>query len=225
MDVALLSVRLPAPRGPLAQDRRCLREAGRAFGQDGWTCALPWRDPESPAHSPASRPSRGACRGPLSVVHICQTSDAPDAGRASASWGPWLGAPLTRLPGSAPALRLLQTQGRLLHHSLGPLGNCVCAQTLTPHTDGARGPGHGTRRSEGCPRKLGVSCGARSSGRWLGSRLTSPARCRRRRGALHLEELCLQSLTRRRGHGRGCPDRRACPRPVPAETACYRLGA
>ena len=179
---------------------------------------------------PCPQPCPSALQGslpwpPLSVVYICRTSDAPDAGRASASWGPWLGAPLTRLPGVPPALWLLQTQGRLLHHSLGPLGTYVCAQTPTPHTDGARGPGHGTRRSKGCSRKLGVSRRARSSGCWLGSRLTSPARCRRRRGALHLEELCLQSLTRRRGHGRGCPDRRACPRPVTAETACCRLGA
>ncbi|CAI9175115.1 unnamed protein product [Rangifer tarandus platyrhynchus] len=72
----------------------------------------------------------------------------------------------------------------------GLLGNCVCAQTPPHlHTDGARGPGHGTCRSKGCPWKLGVSCRVRSSGRWLSSRLTSTAKCRNRRQSrlLHTE--------------------------------------
>lgn len=94
----------------------CTRWAGPLARMDG-RVPCPGEIPESPArrdHHLQSCPL--ALQGslpwpPLSVVHICWTSDAPDTGRASGSWGPWLGAPLMRLPGSAPCLGALADPG------------------------------------------------------------------------------------------------------------------
>lgn len=146
---------------------------------------MPWRDPRVPCPGETiTRSHASALQGslpwsPLSVVQICRTSDTPVTSRVSGSWGPWLGPPLTSLPGSATCLGALADPG--LPPStipFRPLGNRVCAQTPPPHprTDGARAPGHGTCWLKGCRWKLGVPCRAQSSRCSLSSRLISPRR-------------------------------------------------
>lgn len=122
----------------LLQDYCCLHGVGRTLGDD--RCALERSQSPLPGETTTSSPAREKLLCPLSlweslmshhlsVVHICQTSNAPVTSRASGTWGPQLGPPLTPLPRSTTCLGALADAGPLPSTvPFRPLSNPVLTQ-------------------------------------------------------------------------------------------------